>query len=153
MRRIWKVVKHGGQVLQRDACISMLGTWLDSIGNGQYTLTLERKKQARSINQNNLMWLWFTAIAEEWSEATGKQFVKEDVHDAYCEHFLRQRTPPSRAFPEGREYAGRTSDLDSSQMAHFLNQVQADAQTEYGITLPNPEDQWFEAWAQQYNNQ
>ena len=151
--RAHKIVKRNRIVLQREAAISTVNMWLDTIGNGDYILRLERKKKARSISQNNLMWLWFTAIAEEWSEATGKQFVKEDVHDAYCEHFLRQRTPPSRAFPEGREYAGRTSDLDSSQMAHFLNQVQADAQTEYGITLPNPEEQWFEAWAAQYNNQ
>jgi hypothetical protein len=48
--------------------------------------------------------------------------------------------------------AGSTKGLTTEQMTEFLNQVQADAATEYGITLPNPEDMYFEVWAKQYGN-
>jgi hypothetical protein len=32
----------------------------------------------------------------------------------------------------------------------FLNQVQADAATEFGITLPNPDDRYFEDFYNTY---
>ena len=52
--------------------------------------------------------------------------------------------------PRGR-IAGHTSGLTTEQMTEFLNKVQADAASEYGITLPNPEDLYFEMWAEQYS--
>jgi hypothetical protein len=36
-------------------------------------------------------------------------------------------------------------------MTNFLNQIQADAASELGITLPLPEDRFFECFYQQFN--
>ena len=89
------------------------------------------------------MWLWFTCIAKSWSEATNRTFTSQDVHDAYCLMFLPIQTPKGAV-------AGKTSGLTTEQMTEFLNKVQSDAASEYGITLPNPEDRYFEIWAKQY---
>lgn len=89
------------------------------------------------------MWLWFSAIADEWSDATGRVFTRQNVHDAYCYMFLPIDTPKGRI-------AGSTSVLNTEQMTEFLNRVQADAQTEYGITLPDPDDYNFAAWAKMH---
>lgn len=117
--------------------------WLNDATNGEYTIRFERAKKPRSNDQNRLMWLWFTCIAKSWSEATGKAFTSQQVHDTYCALFLPVDTPRGRI-------AGHTKGLTTEQMTEFLNKVQADAASEYGITLPNPEDLYFEMWAQQY---
>lgn len=141
-----EVIKQGGEVLNESTIFSTLKTWLACISNGTYVLRLERKKKQRSIPQNKLMWLWFTAIAEEWSNACGRGFTKEDVHDAYCMQFLPRETP------NGLRYGGSTSSLTTEEMTDFLNKVQADAATEYGITLPNPDDHIWDMWVEQFNN-
>lgn len=117
--------------------------WLNDATNGEYTIRFERAKKPRSIDQNRLMWLWFTCIAKSWSEATGLTFSPQVVHDTYCTLFLPINTPRG-------QIAGHTSSLTTEQMTAFLNNVQADAASEYGITLPNPEDLYFEMWAEQY---
>ncbi|MBR1525056.1 MAG: hypothetical protein IJ640_00150 [Prevotella sp.] len=123
-----------------------LAMWLQTCPNGRYTLSLRRVQQKRSRPQNNLMWMWFDIIAQAWSEATGQVFTSQEVHDAYCLMFLPKSTPKGRV-------AGNTSTLTTEQMADFLSRVQADAQTEYGISLPDPDDQYYEAMAEYYSNQ
>ena len=68
------------------------------------------------------------------------------MHDAYCLLFIPKETPKGRV-------AGSTSSLSLEQMKEFLDKVQADAASEYGIQLPNPEDQFFEALAEEYSQQ
>ena len=143
--KVLEIVKSKGAVDYNKATIAV-NQWLQYSPNGTYILTLKRKQQRRSIPQNKLMWMWFAAIAEAWTEATDRTFTAQDVHDAYCMALIPKDTPKGRV-------AGSTSGLNTEQMTEFLNKVQADAQTEYGITLPNPEEQYFEAWAEQYNNQ
>ena len=46
--------------------------------NGTYTVTVTRSRDPRSLDQNSLMWLWFTCIEQE----TGTP--RQDVHDYYC---------------------------------------------------------------------
>lgn len=117
--------------------------WLNDAMNGEYVLTMEKARSPRSNNQNRLMWLWFSCIAKSWSEAAGRTFSAQTVHDVYCRLFLPVDTPRGRI-------AGHTNKLSTEQMTEFLDKVQADAAGEYGIRLPNPEDKYFELWAQQY---
>lgn len=139
------VNKVKGQTLNVSEIQSQVELWLRDALNGNYLLTFERAKKPRTSEQNRLMWLWFGCIAKSWSEATGHVFTSQDVHDAYCRVFLPISTPKG-------VIAGSTKGLTTEQMTEFLNQVQADAATEYGITLPNPEDMYFEIWAKQYGN-
>ncbi len=127
----------------RISTIGIIGMWMNVAANGEYTITMERVRNRRTVSQNQLMWLWFKCIAEAWTQATGYTYTKDDVHDAYCLLFLPVDTPKGRI-------AGRTRGMTTSQMSEFLSKVQADAASEYGITLPDPEDQLFEAWANEY---
>lgn len=44
-----------------------------------------------------------------------------------------------------------SSKLNQEQMTEFLNKIQVDAATELGITLPKPEDRFFEQFYAQFN--
>lgn len=137
------VNKSKNQTLNVSEILAQVEVMLSDATYGTYLLTFERAKKPRSSEQNRLMWLWFTCIAKSWSEATNRTFTSQDVHDAYCLMFLPIQTPKGAV-------AGKTSGLTTEQMTEFLNKVQADAASEYGITLPNPEDRYFEVWAKQY---
>lgn len=111
------------------------------LSNGRYTVTVVKEREPRSLDQNALMWLWFTCIAQD----TGTP--QQDVHDYYCAKFLRKQITwngTTRTIVEG------TSKQTKERMTNFLNQVQADALTEFGITLPLPEDKYFEEFYQTY---
>ena len=111
--------------------------------NGKYRVKIERYTEPRTLNQNALMWLWFTCIEQE----TGTD--KQDVHDYYCNRYLRRT-----AFIKGKEtvIAGSTSKLNTVQMTDFLNKVQADAAAELGIILPLPEDRYYSEFINEYQN-
>ena len=116
--------------------------WLNTALTGNYTIEMKRFRDKRSISQNKLMWLWFSVIADEWSEATGRVITRDEVHDAYCQMFLPKDTPKGRV-------GGSTSILNTDEMTEFLNRVHEDASSD-GIVLLNPEDKLFEQWAEQY---
>ena len=122
--------------------LATIGLWMDTVRPGNYTIEMKKIGDKRSISQNKLMWLWFSAIADEWSEATGRAITRDDVHDAYCQMFLPKDTPKGRV-------GGSTSGLSTEEMSEFLEKVHADAADD-GITLLNPEDKMFEQWAMQY---
>jgi hypothetical protein len=109
--------------------------------NGTYVVTISRQKEPRSLDQNALMWLWFTCIERE----TGTH--RQDVHDYYCRQFLRKTINWNG---EDVIVVEGTSKLTKERMTTFLNQVQADASTEFGITLPSPEDKYFQEFYETY---
>lgn len=113
------------------------------IANGEYELEIKRKIKRRTVDQNALMWMWFTCIEDE----TGTP--KQDVHDYYCKLFLRRIVVIN-----GKEEAvvRTTSKLNTAEMTVFLNKVQADAAAEFGIRLPSPDDQFFNAFTNRYEH-
>lgn len=115
---------------------------LSTLRNGSYVLTVKRKAEKRSVDQNALMWAWFTCIETE----TGTP--RQDVHDYYCRKFLRKTimwNGRNEVIVEG------TSKQTKQQMSMFLDNVQADAASEFGITLPTPEDEAWEAFFESYH--
>lgn len=112
------------------------------LSNGQYVITIKRMNTKRSIDQNNLMWMWFECISRE----TGTS--KDDIYMYYCKKFLCKII----TIGEKQEKIYSTSSkLNTEQMTEFLNNIQADAAQELGIRLPQPEDRFFEAFYQQFN--
>lgn len=139
-----KVIKYKGDVVNEVGILKQIRTWFSDAANGSYEISFEKVKTKRSNDQNKLMWVWFTCIARSWSEATGKVFTRENVHDAYCKLFLPV------TLPNGENIPGKSSGLTTEQMTDFLNKVQADAATEYGIKLLSLTDVRYEEWAKQY---
>lgn len=140
------VTKNKGVVVNADEVRSQLQMWLNDAANGSYTLSFEKVKKPRSNDQNRLMWVWFTCVARSWSEASGNLFTAQHVHDFYCTKFLPV------TLPNGETVTNGTSKLTSEQFTEFLNKVQADAATEYGITLLSIADPMYEIWSKQYIN-
>lgn len=94
---------------------------IESLPNGQYTILFEKVGYVRTPSQNRLFWMWMAEL-EYWSGTPRKVW-----HDHYVALFI----PP---------YKHGTSDLSVEAMKHFMNQVHADALTEWGVTLPLPDD-------------
>lgn len=113
-----------------------------TLSNGTYTITIKKASEKRSISQNDLMWMWLQCISNE----TGTP--KDDIYMYYCKKFLMKTVTIGNRME--RIYT-TSSKLNTVEMTNFLNQIQADAQTELGITLPLPEDRFFECFYQQYN--
>ena len=107
-----------------------------------YEIVISRKKEKRSVSQNSLMWMWFECLAQE----TGH--TKEQFHEHYCCMFLKKLSPI-----DGQMVVGGTSALTKEVFTDFLNNVQADAATYFGVILPTPEDLYwseFENYYEQY---
>lgn len=129
--------KDDGRVTYSKEPASIIST----LANGTYTVTFSKYLDPRSIEQNALMWLWFTCIERE----TGTS--RQDVHDYYCRMFLLRHITFNG---EMTVVVGGTRNLTKDKMTEFLNAVQADAQVELGITLPKPEDKFFEDFFREY---
>lgn len=129
--------------MKKDGQVSIdtdLGYLFSTLRNGVYTLTIKRASEKRTVAQNDLMWMWFACIEGETGTA------KEDVYNHYCKKFL------SKPDPMGEGFINDTSSrLNTKQMTDFMMKIQADAASELGITLPVPDDRYFEAFYQQYN--
>lgn len=109
--------------------------------NGTYHITIKKVSEKRSIAQNDLLWMWMACIENE----TGTP--KDEVYMYYCKRFLMKTTTIGQKME--RIYL-TSSKLNTEQMTTFLNQIQTDAATELGITLPTPQDRFFEAFYADY---
>lgn len=112
-----------------------------TLRNGTYTITVKRSEEKRSIAQNDLLWMWMRCIENE----TGTP--KDEVYMYYCKKFLMRTIQLGQRLE--RIYM-TSSKLSMEEMTVFLTQIQADAASELGITLPTPQDRFFEQFYQDY---
>jgi len=146
MSKTIHISKKGGQVQDKEYFLRALDANLALLRNGEYDVTIARSVKQRTNPQNRTMWMYFRCIESE----TGTD--KQDVHDYYCTKFL-QRTVVINGIEQiaagksavEKTIVGGTSGLNTLQFNDFLEKVQADAATEFGITLPNPDDLHFAA--------
>jgi hypothetical protein len=111
------------------------------LANGTYNIIIKRASEKRSIPQNDLLWMWLACIERE----TGTP--KDDIYMYYCKKFLMKTI---RVGNRDERIYTTSSKLTKEQMTMFLNQIQADAASELGITLPTPQDRFFEAFYAEY---
>jgi hypothetical protein len=129
--------KEGGRV----SLSAELDYLFSTLSNGSYTITVKRTREKRTINQNALMWAWFACIEEN----TGTS--KDDIYMYYCKKFLSRVVCVNNK----EEKIYRTSSMLSTvEMSEFMTKIQADAGSELGITLPIPDDRYFEEFYEQY---
>jgi hypothetical protein len=141
MAKTIRIIKRNGEVQYKQNLLYDLENAFNTIVNGEYVLTISKAVKKRTIDQNRLMWMWFTCIERE----TGTE--KNDVHDYYCMLFLGRTAMINR---EEKKIIGGTSKLNTEQFTDFMNKVQADAAAEFGIRLPTPEDLYFESFKEEY---
>ena len=122
--------------------------------NGEYTVTIKKKTQPRTLNQNALMWKWFQCIGACLREYTGEEYWStaagvQDIHDLYCKKFLVKQVHVNGKV---ETIVRGTSKLNTLEMHNFMESVKIDAATEFGITLPLPEDQHYLDFIHEYQN-
>ena len=122
----------------------ILTMWLQTIGNGEWVLKLEKKQVQRSLNQNALLWIWMQVLSKEWAEATGQHYTKEQ----WKEYFMRTLRPVTML--DGTTVGASTSAMTQDEMTELLTEIQAYAATELGIRLRGAEDKMFDQWKGQY---
>lgn len=113
-----------------------------TLQNGTYHITIKRASEKRSIAQNDLMWMWLSCIERETCTP------KDDIYMYYCKKFLMKTI---RVGEKLERIYNTSSKLNTEQMKDFLDKIKADALTELGIRLPDPKDQFFEQFYQQFN--
>lgn len=132
------------ELVKRDGIIS-LGKNLDyvfsTLRNGRYEIQIRRLTEKRSVSQNDLLWLWLKCIEDE----TGT--TKEDAYLFYCKKFLSKMVVVGNKLECVNDTSSR---LNTKQMTQFLEKIRADAATELGITLPDPQDAFFETFFEEY---
>lgn len=106
--------------------------------NGRYKVVIERYTEPRTLNQNALMWLWLKCIEDE----TGTSSM--EAYNHYCKKFL------AYVNEWGEEVYNTSSHLNTKQMAEFMQNIQADAAAELGISLPLPDDLYYQEFINEY---
>ena len=128
--------KEGGR-----ADLERLDAIIGTLSNGEYVLTITKRRERRTLSQNALLWMWLRCIAEDTGNTT------DDIYSVFCSKFLRKRVEVNG---DVVECCKTSSQLNTGEMTAFLDNIQVYAASELGITLPNPEDRNFEVFFQQY---
>ena len=106
-----------------------------------YTVEVIEKKPTRSISQNSLYWLWLTCIAFE----TGED--RNELHEYFKRKWLE---PKDIIINNDRFQYYSTKSLNKIQFKYYLDKLQVFANTELSISLPNPEDQYWDEFYRFY---
>lgn len=88
---------------------------------GTYNIYVAEADYKTTASQRKLFWMWMGCM-EQWSGTS-----RIEWHDYYVKKFL----PP---------YKHGISDISTKAMYEFMEMVQSDAITEWGVTLPLPRD-------------
>jgi len=120
--------------------VTLRGNWKVFADQGRpLAVTIAPYKVKRSLEQNALMWVWLSQIADQvW--VAGRRFSAE----TWNEHMKRELLPDVNAkgqdkwriLPTGeRALAMSTTDLNVEEMSAYMEALAATAATEYGATL------------------
>lgn len=102
-------------------------------GEKPLTVTIQGKKEKRSLEQNSLLWMWYQIIADE----TGND--KDDIHEYLKLKFLG--TVGIEPTNGQVQYIPRSSRNQSvKEMAEYMEKIQAWALTDLNIKLITPDD-------------
>jgi hypothetical protein len=138
------------RIINNPAELSALTTFL---GNLKLPITVEwRQGRDRSLDQNELMWMWATEahrqrgdvtpdeVQQEWKLHHGVPILREEeakFREVYDEALKGQPYPVKL---KAMRFLPITSIMSVKQMTRFLDAVQREC-AEQGIRLTNPEQQ------------
>lgn len=110
-----------------------------------YEVSYKRKIRKRSVPQNRLYWLWLACIADE----TGHD--REDLHRVFAGKYLA--CDVIEVMGEKVRKIPSTTTLSTQTFTDYIEKIRIYAATELGITLPDPEDRFFEQFEEYYSRQ
>lgn len=119
--------------------------YVDKLPEGKrFDVSVKVHREKRTVDQNRLLFLWIGCVSHE----TG--YFKDEVHEIFKKKFLGIEV--FEIWGERVERLRSTANLDTKQFSDYLDRIQQFASTEMGIILPNPKDQYFEQFYQQYKD-
>ena len=95
-----------------------------------YEVTIKPYKRNRSLEQNSLMWKWYSIIADDLGYTT------EEIHEEFMRKLL---IPITMQTPSGLVEVYSTKKLKVKEMTAYLEGIERTA-TDMGIALPRPYD-------------
>ena len=99
-------------------------------------IEIKQDKMNRSDKQNRLYWKWAAIIADELG------YNKDEVHVVLGDKFLEKTVVNTK--DKTIEAIPSTRDLKVDQFAKYLTDID-NLMAEYNISLPHPEDLYYEA--------
>lgn len=119
--------------------------YIDKLPDGkQFIVSIDKKKEVRSLPQNKLYWMWLGCISSE----TGNEV--KDLHEHFTEYYLPRET--IRIFDKVTERPISTTKLSTAEFTIYLDKIEMFASSELGIVLPHPEDIFFAEFYDKYQN-
>jgi len=108
-----------------------------------YSVDISEKKRIRTILQNKLYRLWLVCIAFE----TGND--ADDLHEFFKEKYLE---PTIKKVFDQEIKTYTTTNLNTIQFKNYLDHIQAFAARDLSITLPDPEDKYWNEFLTYYQD-
>lgn len=119
--------------------------YIDKCADGaEYEVSIKRFFKKRSVPQNRLYWLYVSCIMDE----TGND--RDTIHNELREMFLPVRFG-ELGIKQTKNLTSTTT-LNTKQFKEYTDRIIAWAASELGIALPDPEDQYFEQFYEQYRD-
>jgi len=97
-----------------------------------WSITIERQKKKRTLNQNALYWQWVTIIGNQLG------YFKDDMHELLKDDHM---TPKIVMFGGEEREVRSIKNLSTKEMSEYMDKVSLWANAEMGIFLPMPIDQ------------
>lgn len=120
-------------------------SYIEQLPEGKaFEVTVTKKRERRTLDQNRLYWLWLAAIAEDCGHTV------EELATYFKAQYLGHRH--ALVFRQPIEMEVSTTTLTKEEMTSYLERIQAFAASELGLRLPNPDDLYFEQFMEQYKH-
>ena len=118
------------------------------LNQGAYSVKVKKRRSRRSLDQNALLWLWMTHLEEDSEVGYTKEEWKLLFQEMFCPRL-------EVAMPNTGEIVTvtrGTSDLNTKEFSSLLDKIQLFSYHELGISLPDPNDYWFDTFVEQYED-
>lgn len=113
-------------------------TYLKNLNKDKkWTMEVKEYRKDRSGKQNKMMWMWLGLIGNELG------YDKDDLHAFFKAKFLGMTTREVMGEVIAEPHTSTT--LNTKEFTEYLEQIDRFTSTELGISLPHPEDIYYEA--------
>ena len=121
---------------QRSTVLSDIGQFRD----GDYVMTIERKRRKRSLMQNAYYWGVVVPLVKEGLLDVGYRMTTEAVHEYLKGQFAITEVVNERT-GEVLKSIGSTSEMTTSQMMDYFAEITQWAAEYLNVQIPNPGEQ------------
>lgn len=124
-------------ILRADTQKAFISSQIEHLpADGSMEIIIRPHKTTRTIEQNNLYWLWVGFMADEIG------YKKNQLHDALRGSLLAPVVYPDLNTGVVKERLRSTTELSVGEFTEYLNAIEEWAADFMGMTLPRPEDQY-----------